>query len=81
MKKFICLLLAILMVAGLAFSELPIVDAIIPGEDAVNAEEKIVCHATLDDDFADDRVLVVLTNSASISMKTYGVSDFAGIGC
>lgn len=32
-------------------------------------------------EFADDRILVVLTNEASISPKIYTTADFADIGC
>ena len=42
-------------------------NAVIPGEDAMPCpEEKIPCTATLEDEFADDTVLVVLKNSASL---------------
>lgn len=70
----------------LAFSLLPFstpitVMAVIPGEDAVSAEQKVYCDATLEDDFADDRVLVVLSCAASVSFVDYGVAHFAAIGC
>ena len=45
--------------------------------------EKIYCKATLDDDFAEDTVLIVLTNEASLESLYYDYipADFAEIGC
>ena len=45
--------------------------------------EKIYCKATLDDDFAEDTVLIVLTNEASLESVYYDYipADFAEIGC
>ena len=44
-------------------------------------EEKIYCTAALEDDFADNRVLIVLTNIASLKLKTYTPEDFPEIQC
>ena len=44
-------------------------------------EEKIYCNATLDDDFAEDRVLIILTKDASQNNKIYSIYDFPNIGC
>ena len=44
-------------------------------------EEKIYCTATLEDDFADDCVLVVITNIASLKFKKYTAADFPEIQC
>jgi hypothetical protein len=43
--------------------------------------ENISCGFTLDDDFADDCVLVVLTQEESIKFKEYTPTDFSEIGC
>ena len=80
MKRRVSFLLAMLMLVSLIGTEWTIADAIIPGEDTMTAEEKIYCNATLEDDFAPDRVLVVLTNAASTSLKTYSLADFTGYG-
>lgn len=80
MKKRICFLLALLTLIGALGLQWTVADAIIPGEDAVTTEEKIYCNATLEDNFADDRVLVVLNNAASTSLKTYALTDFTGYG-
>ncbi len=50
-------------------------------ESSAKTEEKVPCYATLEDKFADNRVMVVLNNAASLSQKTFSVSDFKGIGC
>ncbi len=44
-------------------------------------EPKSFSTATLENDFADDRVLVVLNNKASLKFKSYSVSDFAEVKC
>lgn len=45
------------------------------------SEEKIYCNATLQDDFAEDRVILKLSKTASLNPKTYGVEDFSEILC
>lgn len=42
---------------------------------------KIYCTATIEDNFADDCVLVVLTNEASLSPNDYTAADFPEISC
>ena len=39
-------------------------------------EEKVFSNATMDDDFADDYVIVIVTNSASLKFKEYTALDF-----
>lgn len=41
--------------------------------------DKIYCTATLEDNFADDCVMVVLSNAASLSKTDYSTSDFSEI--
>ena len=55
------------------------VNAIIPGEDAVVAEEKVYCNATLDDAFADDEILI--TVYPEWNNKAYSIRDFSDIDC
>ena len=45
--------------------------------------EKVYCTATLEDDFADDTILIVLTNEASLESVYHDFTpdDFALIGC
>lgn len=43
--------------------------------------EKSYCCATLEDDFADDRVIVVFTKAVSKQNKQYSARDFLGIQC
>lgn len=45
------------------------------------SEEKIYCLATIDDEFIDNRVLLVLTQSASEHSEKYTVADFSKYGC
>lgn len=41
-----------------------------------NKNEKVICNAKISDSFSKDRVLVVLNNSASSSLKQYNKNDF-----
>lgn len=36
-------------------------------------EEKSYCYATLEDDFAEDIVIIVLNNSESLTSKVYSI--------
>ena len=44
-------------------------------------QEKVYCYATVDDDFVDNRVMLVLNDEASYSDKTYDTSFFSNINC
>lgn len=55
-----------------------------------NTDEKILCNAKLEDDFADDAVIVVLNtkastaldiNKSSVSLKWYNPDDFIEFNC
>ncbi|MBQ9930183.1 MAG: S8 family serine peptidase [Oscillospiraceae bacterium] len=84
-SKLLCILLAIVLIIGLSGSGFAITigeaTETTIGTDKDVPEEKIFSTATLDDDFADDRVMVVLTNAASLKLKTYKSSDFSEIRC
>lgn len=49
--------------------------------DIEDTEELIVCEATLDDDFVDDTVIIVLKNKVSLQFKEYKCKDFREIKC
>ena len=44
-------------------------------------EEKRYCTDTLEDDFVDNIIMVVITNIASLKFKEYTVADFPEIQC
>lgn len=50
-------------------------------EGVVGTEEKFACKATLEDEFADNRVMVVLDNETSLAVDEFSTSMFAGIRC
>ncbi len=75
MKKVLCLLLSFAMAFLLGSSGAVLA---IDNEVTANADAQIQEPQT---EFADDRVLVVLNNSASISSKKYTTADFSNIGC
>ena len=45
------------------------------------AEEKFFCTATVNDDFTDDCVLIVLNKQETMQFKTYSVEDFPEVDC
>lgn len=47
----------------------------------IATETKIISQASIEDNFVDNRVLVVLTNEASLKFKTYTAEDFPEIVC
>ena len=46
-----------------------------------DSEEKYYCNVSIDDEFADDSVLVVLNREASYRLKEYDENDFPNINC
>lgn len=42
-------------------------------------KEKIICKATIDDDFEDDSVIVVFTNEVSRELKDFSNKDFSDV--
>ena len=46
-----------------------------------HTEEKVYCTATLEDDFAEDSVLVMMTNKASLELKMHTPADFPEVRC
>lgn len=46
----------------------------------INQEQKKICHATIDDNFEDDSVIVIFNNDTSLKLNDYDKSDFSDIG-
>ena len=44
-------------------------------------EEKVLCTATMEDAFADNRVMVVMSNKTSRQFNRYNAEDFSEIDC
>lgn len=82
-KKTISLLVVFALLCSITLPVYAVVaDQVLTGDESAAAtEQKVYSTATLEDDFADDRVLVVLSNDASTSLHTYTSADFAGSGC
>ena len=82
-KKLFALILAFILLSSLALpGSAAVPDGLLASDASLPlSEEKAYCNATLEDDFADDRVVVVLSNKASTSLRTYTTADFEGIGC
>ena len=45
------------------------------------SEEKVFCNASLADDFADNQVIVIMKNTASLKFNEYTAADFPEISC
>lgn len=43
------------------------------------SEERIICNASIDDDFSDSRVLIVMKADESSRLKNYSDADFSEI--
>ena len=84
-RKLICILLSVVLIFGLSSSALALafesvsIGTISTTEGIV--EPKIYSNVSLEDDFADNRVMVVLNNAASLKLKTYTSADFPEIQC
>lgn len=82
MKKMISVVLACLIVISVISGSL--IAVLTGGSVAIknsNVEQKVYCNATLEDDFVDDSVMIVLTNDVSLQLKEYSVSDFNEVDC
>lgn len=74
-KKYISLFFCLVFVLTLCFTTQSIAMA------QESDEEKIYCEIDENTDFADDTIMVVLTNKVSLSTKQYTVADFPEIDC
>lgn len=77
LKKFVKKLSVVAIIFCLFVSYIPKVQAYTI--DPIDG--KIECTATVDDEFADDRVLIVLNEESSYSLKDYTAADFSELGC
>ena len=77
-KRIVCSLLIIalaLAIGNIGF--IPAVDA----TDTKKEETKVFDTATKDDDFVDNRVMVVLNHEASLKFRSYSAKDFPEVAC
>ncbi len=84
MRKMVCFCLALVMLLSSMSMLVGAVDfssIIIDTSELGIVEPKSFSTATLEEYFADDRVLVVLNNKASLNFKTYSASDFKEVKC
>ena len=70
------LVIALTLTVGKASLILPV-----GAVDAEKTETKILDTATVDDDFTDDCVLVILTNAESLKFRQYTATDFPEVAC
>lgn len=79
MKKIMSCLLTLVVIGSLLLLCFP--SQHIYAENEIWIEEKIYSNATIDDEFADNRVLVVMSNQASLQFNQYDDRDFDEISC
>ncbi len=79
MKKIVSHLLTLAIIGNLMLLGIP--SQSVYAENEMLIEEKIYSNATIDDEFADNRVLVVMNNQASLQFNQYGNGDFDEISC
>ena len=81
LKKFLSIIISVFIVLQLmpmfVFADNLIIEHTIDNvETDVTLEEKVCCTATLEDDFSDDCVLVVIDHANSIIDRVFTASDF-----
>ena len=82
MKKMMRIVFTLLLICALSLSAgiLPAFAETYTDSDVkITSDQKTVCNATLDDDFADDTVLVAMKQDVSLAFKTYTPADFPEI--
>lgn len=80
MKKTLSFLLALAFLSAIVFRNL---EGFVTEAKASEIEslEKVYCQATLEDEFADDTVILVLQQTEDVFFKDYTVADFPNMNC
>jgi len=71
MKRLCCLL-----AVSMAFAQMVSAGDLQPDKETVAVNEKVYCSATLEDDFLDDSVIVVINKEVSNQKQQFTVADF-----
>ncbi|MBQ8382999.1 MAG: S8 family serine peptidase [Clostridia bacterium] len=79
MKKLLSGLICIVILVNLLLSNCTVGSAY--AENDALVEEEINNNAILENEFADNRVMVVMSNEASLQFNQYDANDFSEIGC
>lgn len=77
-KRTICFLLIIVLVLAVCSTGCGLS---LENTDGKKEETKVFDTATVEDNFMDNRVMVVLTHEASMEFKSYSAADFPEIAC
>ena len=81
MKRLTSIVLAFMMTICYITPVFDVTSAGIDLDSKISTDAKVYSKATLEDQFADDGVLVVLSNKASLQFQEFKSSDFSEIGC
>ncbi|MCR5636220.1 MAG: S8 family serine peptidase [Clostridiales bacterium] len=80
MKRIVAIILGIILIlSSIVYALANEVELDGENIELMTEENKIFCNATLDDDFADDTVLIVFNKKTSKLLKTYSEDDFSKI--
>ncbi|MBQ9516014.1 MAG: hypothetical protein IJR57_07885 [Ruminococcus sp.] len=86
MKKHYKMMITVLMILAVILSAFGSSVSAADSDEVVDFDEpnyveptegKLICQATLDDDFAPDEVIVLMSTEASLQFKDYTVDDFS----
>ena len=78
MKKCVMILFASVLSLSLILSGFI---GVVQADDLISTEDSSFVEPSLEDNFADNHVLVVLTREASLEFNTYTENSFSAIGC
>lgn len=81
MRKSICGVYALIVVIAMAIIPIKTSNVFAYVVDSNSLEEKVSCTATIEDDFSEERVLILMKNSESLKFKKYDADSFSEIGC
>lgn len=74
-------IIALLITGILSMMERALVSAYAMTETSGQADSKIYSEATVDDDFAENSMLVILSEQATLSFKVYTKDNFPEFNC
>lgn len=77
-KKIICIIISFIIITSIIQITALANTEIITGTDSPK-ENKIICNASIDEEFVSDELIVVFNNETSLKLKNYTTDDFKEI--
>ena len=75
-KKLFATLIILTLLFGIVLTSFAAAVFDVNLEKIKNSEQKFICKATLEDEFAEDSVLIVLNKEVSKELKSFTKNDF-----